>query len=162
MPCRVISNFRKITYCSDSNLLLYLTHNVSTLLWCSGKHTDFAKLFFVLQRHATMTDANSVSLLSCLPSGLPLYGFCKRRIVADETKYHYVVGALNQATASRLVDFLSHPTKNTRNAPLTTTVTIGEPIDFRIDRLQPTHAPSTTAATALLLCPTPNRSLLPR
>ena len=35
--------------------------------------------------------------------------FALRHVVADETKYYYVVAALNQSTAQRLVDFLSAP-----------------------------------------------------
>ena len=35
--------------------------------------------------------------------------FTLRGITADETKYYYVVAALDQGTATRLLDLLSHP-----------------------------------------------------
>ena len=64
-----------------------------------------------------MTDADAVSLkLPPFWSAQAAVWFLQaesqfhvRGIVADETKYHYVVGALDQATASHLVDFLLHP-----------------------------------------------------
>ena len=34
--------------------------------------------------------------------------FTLRNITADDTKYFYVVAALDQETASRLIDFLYH------------------------------------------------------
>jgi len=49
--------------------------------------------------------------------------FQVRGIVADATKYHYVVGALDQATASRLVDFLTRPPDQDKYQALKTRLT---------------------------------------
>ena len=35
--------------------------------------------------------------------------FAIRRITADETKYYYILSALDQGTAARLLDLISHP-----------------------------------------------------
>ena len=35
--------------------------------------------------------------------------FAIRNIVSDDTKYYYILSALDQTTASRLKDFISHP-----------------------------------------------------
>ena len=111
---------------SSATSTLLLCHYMN-LLYCNPTHNfvstfyigepDFTKLFFILQCHATMTDANTVSLK--LPPFWPAQAtvlflqaesqFHVHGIVADETKYHYIIGVLNQATASHLVDFLSHP-----------------------------------------------------
>ena len=37
--------------------------------------------------------------------------FALRKITADDTRYFYVVAALDQETASRLIDFLENPLK---------------------------------------------------
>ena len=35
--------------------------------------------------------------------------FALRKIVSDDTKYYYILSALDQSTASRLKDFISNP-----------------------------------------------------
>ena len=35
--------------------------------------------------------------------------FVLRKIVSDETKYYYILSALDQTTAPRIKDFASHP-----------------------------------------------------
>ncbi len=40
--------------------------------------------------------------------------FTLRNITADDTKYHYVVAALDQATAKRVIDLLSAPPDNAK------------------------------------------------
>lgn len=40
--------------------------------------------------------------------------FCLRKIEADETRYFYVVAALDQDTATRVLDLVNHPPDNGR------------------------------------------------
>ena len=40
--------------------------------------------------------------------------FAVRSVTADNTKYHYVVAALDQATALRVIDVLEDPTQHNK------------------------------------------------
>ncbi len=46
-----------------------------------------------------------------------------RNIIADDTKYYYVVSALDQATAKRIIDLLSAPPANDKYNALKTRLT---------------------------------------
>ena len=103
---------------------------------------DLVKRYFTfyllatLYSHFIMSQENAVAIkLPTWPTQPSVWflqaeaQFVIRNITNDTTKYHYVVSALDQSSACRLVDLLSHPPEtdlyNTLKTRLTATFTLG-------------------------------------